>query len=1118
LALLLFLLSQLIQSPRFLRFAIKQLNKSLSGEIQYQVLQVDLDKRRLTVRDLSYKNNAGQDIVSLKSLDLDFSFLNALQGHLNIEKLRATGLSIDQRHSPKRLTPSSWRTALRIVLKRLSAKDTVLSDIHFYLRNGDEFYFNEARLELSPQRASEQQARFEVDRSVIKPADLELKTGRIAFQGKITVPVLRDFSFFVSKAEGKLDLESVEVWNLAPSNFHSDFKIGGNTLYLTQGVFELPQGNLLLALDYTPEKSAYKVDLRTEQPLPFAAIPKAGKELLKTFGSFELWLKAELQGYKIGEMNGRVELDFATHGNTANRQTPENKLHLKGKMHAGALSLEEFKITSPKTTVNASGKVDFAKQHLDVKVNTKIFDLATMIQAISDLDLGGYVDAEGTIRGPFKGPDFVFNAQGKELTYSFMNFGENVGVFKIVGGNLSYEGKAPASAGYNASVQVSSNPIFKKTRRTVLKTQFNGIQASRLLDNPDIKGSISGTFDLEDLGEASPTGQLKAELDDFSLYDFKLGTVSAEGKLGAKRFIITPLSFQPPKYEQITAAKETLFEFDDRGVRVKGEVLPGLAFTGHLEYQGAKKFFIDAAAKNVDLRPIWAALELPQVESFADGRVKMGLGIEGTASEIDLDISRFVIPLEEGAIESAEPLKIAIRPPRMIFERARFRSGEGHFEVSGSHQFDGPMNLKLSGLLNLNILEYWRQFFREAEGFANLDLKLSGTLDSPEAVGSITFNNAMVALRPIRGVIENLSGRIRSTGKSLLFENFSGTMAEGDITLNGKLELEKLKPKYADLILNTREVAIAEPGHYKLVFSGDFRLKGPADDMLLSGNAFITEGKYIRNFNISQFILKPQAKSIPSEPNPFLNHVRLNLRVKSPGELMIKNNVALMYLATDLQLSGPASQPEVKGIINIIDGELNYLKLAFQNARGYIDFRGPHEEPYVEVTATKEVVRNFGNVNVTAQVQGYLDNLRVNFTSDSGISRGDIMSIVFRGAPIGQPGASGSQLATSVIASQIAGFLQRPLEEKASLDIFRLEAADPLETRGRPERYGLQTLVIGKKLTERLSLEFKTDLGVDDPLQGVQMEYLLLDNALIEGSQLSDGSFDINFTLRWRSF
>ncbi|MFO1462863.1 MAG: translocation/assembly module TamB domain-containing protein [bacterium] len=1115
LALGLVFLYQFIQSPRFLRFAIQQLNKNIRGEVEYQNLAIDLNRRQLSLTNFAYKNDLGQKVVGLNSLNLDFSFGSALRGALGIERLRAEGLVIDQRNLKK--GTSSWRTALRVILKRLTAKDTVVRNIDLYLRNGDEFHFDEAKVALSPAKASKQEVSFSVDHSLMKPAGKEIKTGTLGFQGYIVLPYLKDFTFFVSEAEGALSLQEVQVASLPASSFQSDLKIGGDALYLENGRFLHPDGALSVDVDYIPAKSTYKVDLKTMAPFPFSAIPRAGKELLETFDKFEFQLRAELEGFQLEQMNGKVALDFKAIGDTADPLTPENKLHLVGQMKQGVLELKEFQLQSAKSTVNGRGKVDFPKRNFDVKIDTKAFDLATLIQALSDLDLRGFADAEGTISGPFKSPNFEFKATGRDLAYSFMNFGENTGTFKIVNGVLSYEGNAPPGAGYTASVQVRSDEIFKKSRHTVLKTQFQGIEAAKLLDNPDITGKVSGTFDLDDLGEASPTGNLKAELQDFVLYSFKLGPISAEGKLGNKKFTIDPLSFQPPNFEKITLPSPTVFEFDDNGVKVKGQALPGLAFTGNYAYKGVRKFFIDADASNLDLRPIWAALELPPVESYGDGKIKMGLGIEGTSSEIDINASRFEIPLEEGKIANDGPLKVAIRPPKMTFESARFRSGDGLMKLSGSYTFDGPMALDLEGKGDLALLTYWRNLFRDAEGFANLDLKLRGTLEKPDIQGEIAFNDALLVLRAVRGTIENLTGKIRHNGKSLVFDNLSGTMSEGDITVNGRVDLDGFKPKFADLAINTREVAIAEPEVYKLVFSGDFSLKGPAESMLLAGDMFITEGRYVRNFNISQFILKPQAKGLPAEPNPWLDRIRLDLRVKSPGELAIKNNVARMFLATDLKLTGPAKQPEVQGEIQVLDGEFNYFKIAFENARGYVDFRGPKTQPYVDVTATKEVLRNLGTVNVTAQIVGYLDNLQLNFLSDSGLSKRDILAMVFTGAPPGQTGTSTSSLASSVIASQIAGFLQRPLAEKASIDIFRLEAGD--ETLGRrSDRQGVTTLVVGKRVTERLSLEFKTDLGIDDPLQGVQMEYLLLDNALLKASQLSDGSFDFDFTLRWRSF
>jgi len=1110
------LLYQFIQSPRFLRFAIQQLNKSIRGEVQYQNLVIDLNRRHLMLRGFAYNNDEGKPIVTLDSLDLDFSFGSALRGNLGIEKLRAEGLLIDQRNISKGKV-STWRTALRVVLKRLALKDTVVQNINLVLRNGDEFYFDEAHVAISSPVAAKQKVNFQVPNSVLKPVGKEIKTGLLSFEGEITIPYVKDFTFFVSEAAGKLSLQNVQIGALPPSSFDSDLRIGGDTLYIENGLFTHPDGTITVDIDYIPAKSTYKVDLKTTKPFPFAAIPYAGKELLETFDKFEFSLRAELAGYQLEDMTGKVALDFKALGDTANKLTQENKLHLVGDMKQGVLDMKEFQLQSAKSTVNGRGKVDFPKRNFDVKIDTKAFDLATLIQALSDLDLRGYADAEGTIKGPFKSPNFEFKAHGKDLAYSFMHYGENVGVFKILNGNLSYEGTAPAGSGYSASVQVRSDDIYHKTRHTVMKTQFQGLEAAKLLDNPAITGKISGTFDLDAIGGSTPTGNLKASIQDFVLYSFKLGPIDAAGKLGNRKFSINPLSFQPPGYDKITMPTETLFEFDDNGVKVKGQALPGLNFTGNYAYKGVRKFFIDADATNLDLRPIWAALELPLIETYADGKVKMGLGIEGTPSEIDINATRFEIPMEETKIVNEGPLKVSIRPPKMTFDSAHFRSGGGLLNLSGSYTFDGPMALRLEGKADLELLSYWRNFFRDADGFANVDLKLGGTLEKPDIQGEVNFADAMLVLRAVRGTIENLSGKIRSAGKSLIFDNLSGTMSEGDITVNGRVDLDGFTPKYADLTINTREVAVAEPEVYKLVFSGDFTLKGPGDSMLLAGDMFITEGRYVRNFDISQFIIKPQAKSLPSEPNPWLDRIRLDLSVKSPGELSIKNNVAQMYLATDLKVQGPAKQPEVQGTIQVVDGEFNYFKIAFENARGYVDFRGPKTQPYVDVTATREVLRNLGTVNVTAQIVGYLDNLRLNFLSDSGLSKRDILSMVFTGAPPGQTGTSSSSLASSVLASQIAGFLQRPLAEKASIDIFRLEAGDENIQR-RSTRQGVTTLVVGKRVTDRLSLEFKTDLGIDDPLQGVQAEYLLLDNALLKASQLSDGSFDFDFTLRWRSF
>ncbi len=1104
----------LIQSPRFIRFAIEQVNRRISGDLSYSYWKLDFERRNLSIRDLIYFNQNKERVFSIDQLDLNFSFGSVWKGAVAIDRLWIGRVDIDQRKSEKKLTPSSWRSILRGVLKRVFIENSLIREFNVALLNGDTFHFENIQLILTPQHRQKQQVKVWIQNSRMEPADLKIQTGALFFQGELKIPLFEDFTFFVSEAEGGLALSDVQIGKLPPSSFRSQFKIGGEVLYLINGWLIHPEGSLRVDVDYIPKKSTYKVDLKTARPFPFRAIPSISQRLIKTFDTFDLSLRAELSGFKLETMDGKVNLDLKTLGNHANPLTPENKLHLEGKMKKGELNLDEFEITSAKTKIKASGKVDFSKQRFDVKINTTEFDLITLLSTLTELDLRGYADAEGTIQGPFKSPEFSVKAHGKEVAYSFLHFGESAGLFEIKDGNLSYEGGAPSGVGYTANVRVKTENIYHRNKHTVLKTDFQNLQATNLLDNPEITGKVGGIFELEDFAEKSPTGNLKAKIDDFLVYGFNLGPVEAEGKLGDKKFIISPLTFQPPKIDKMQVPQEVVFSFDEKGVQVKGEVLPGLSMDGHYTYAGPKKFFVDATAQNLDLRPIWAALLLPPIESYTDGKIKLALGIQGAPSEIDLEMSRFVIPLEGNEVTLAEPLRISIRPPKMIFQKARFLSAGNVFSVDGSYTFDGPMDLRLTGRANLGILSYFREIFREAEGFADLDLRVTGTKQKPQALGEINFSDASLTLRLVRGRIENLHGKIKHTGQALLFENLTGTMAEGDITLNGRVDLDQLKPKYFDLEIKAREVAISEPAVYKLILSGDLLFKGGADSPVLSGDIFITEGRYSRDFQITQFIVKPKAKLLPEEPNPWLSKIQLALGIKSSGDLAIKNNVAEIFMIADLKLSGPAESPKVLGELQVVDGEVHYFKINFESARGFVDFRSPKEEPYVDITASKEFLESFGTVTVGVNVQGFLNNLQINFSSDAGLNKREILSLVFTGALPGEGRSlSGGEIAGAVVASQLSGILSR----HASLDVFRLESTDPENLRGN-NTGTLSRLVVGKRLTERFTIEFKTDLGSDDPAQGVQMEYLLLDNVLIKASQLSDGSFDLNQTLRWRWF
>src|SRR5205814_3579707 len=103
---------------------------------------------------------------------------------------------------------------------------------------------------------------------------------------------------------------------------------------------------------------------------------------------------------------------------------------------------------------------------------------------------------------------------------------------------------------------------------------------SSLTDNSDLKGHVSGTFDLEAVTNTSPTGVMKATIDDFWMNQFHIGKIEAQGKLGNRKFIIGPLTFEMPNYPKLAIPAPAVFAFDDKGVQLTGEILPGAQIKG----------------------------------------------------------------------------------------------------------------------------------------------------------------------------------------------------------------------------------------------------------------------------------------------------------------------------------------------------------------------------------------------------------------------------------------------------------------------------------------------------------------------------------------------------------
>ena len=470
--------------------------------------------------------------------------------------------------------------------------------------------------------------------------------------------------------------------------------------------------------------------------------------------------------------------------------------------------------------------------------------------------------------------------------------------------------------------------------------------------------------------------------------------------------------------------------------------------------------------------------------------------------------------LAEGVLTQSGPLRITYRQGAFHLDQVSLAYNKGVFRLTGSYATEKPLDLEIKGDLDISLLKEFREHVRDASGLARFDLRVRGKRAEPSFTGSIDFAGSSVTLRAFPNAIEDLKGRVVLDEQKITMERLQGSISDGDLILTGTVWHDHLKIRKVDLKADAREIAFTEPGTFKLILSGKLSLTGDAPNFLLAGNLDITEGRYIRRFDIREFILQP-SKTLPTVDRGMggFENLRLDLTVKSPGELQIKNNIAEIDLKADLKITGTKEKPVYEGAVEVVDGKFSYFRLNFENAKGYIDFRNPQKgHPYIDMTAQKLFERPSEDIQVIAHVTGYTDNLQLSFNSDPPLEKREILALVFTGAlPEERRSISGANIASSVLASQLTSVLEQPVTGLTHLDIFRLEAPDP-------DSKALTSLVVGKKITERLSLEFKTDLTVDEAIKSVQAEYLLLDNVLLKASRSSTSKYRLELTFRFKGY
>ena len=504
----------------------------------------------------------------------------------------------------------------------------------------------------------------------------------------------------------------------------------------------------------------------------------------------------------------------------------------------------------------------------------------------------------------------------------------------------------------------------------------------------------------------------------------------------------------------------------------------------------------------------------------------------------ELHISEAQFKMEEASsLSLQEPIRLSFfeermdisgRPvPGFLFEGAyrynekqwdiRKFSIKNQFFVEGSFQTEGTVRLNTKGKLSLGDLHWLKTVFRDVSGEIQGNLNLHGSWKNPFVEGELYLHEATLSPRFINFPLERLEGRLFFQKQRVKTEKLTGGTGAGTFVLSGSMVWEGLMPTRYDLAMKGEQLYYRNPsGNFRMEYDCDLTLKGSRTNSLLKGDFTLLDGKYNKNFSlIDEFAGEKASKENESGLRSEFPPVGLDLHVRNTGDLWVDNNVGKIGLKADLLVKGNSHLPKIVGGVEVVEGDVHYLGFNFEITRGFMEFRDPYDNPYLEIQAEREIQ----TYHVLLSLRGRTNNLALDLSGNSKegpIEKRDVISLILFGVTAEERRTQNglqNQLGTALAAEQLSLVVERPVSRYAHLDIFRLET-DP-NAEGRISRFH-----IGKQLTDRLTMEFLTGVNSEDAVQTFRSEYWLLDNFLFKvqrnASQTSE-DYELTLGVRFQS-
>ena len=263
------------------------------------------------------------------------------------------------------------------------------------------------------------------------------------------------------------------------------------------------------------------------------------------------------------------------------------------------------------------------------------------------------------------------------------------------------------------------------------------------------------------------------------------------------------------------------------------------------------------------------------------------------------------------------------------------RSPTGVWSELRKTEMGGILDIKVN---DFDILSSVVPGLESPTGTSQIHVELKGTIEAPQAVGAVLFNNIGFEIPEADIRAKEIVGRIELSEQGATVEQFAGILNEGPFSITGSVmapadgRVWENAPTM-DLQTSISSALFEQSGKYQIKFGANptqLHLQGGFDDPSLTGNLNISQGYYEQNWEavMNWFVGASVSEVDVILDYPILRDLYLDLDIDIRDNFRVLSSITG---PTDVEISssggkiiGPIRKPVFNGTISVISGRIGF--------------------------------------------------------------------------------------------------------------------------------------------------------------------------------------------------